>query len=245
MPFPCREIADSVRVPARKRRLHFADVLALFLSVICFALAMLAVANNDISWRLGIKTYQLIVVGFLLSIMNPCLGTVAPTLFLLLEARYGASTLQNFDGLLRQQLLRPQLGAMWRIVLFCAMALPLGLSAAYKSFTGGQSYRTVLPSSYIGNETWYGMFGPPGLQSLGLGSGYLFSLMPRCHSFSQHHPQAMAQSPLCPQPLTHMDSTYCYWVTIARRRLIPLSRVISRVYRTSLLPENLGISRPR
>jgi hypothetical protein len=49
----------------------------------------MAVANKNFSWRLGVANYQLIVIGFLLSIMNLCLGTVTLVLFLLLEAKLG------------------------------------------------------------------------------------------------------------------------------------------------------------
>lgn len=41
------------------------------------------------------KNYQLIVLGFLLGIVNTCLSSVTPILFLLLEARFGSVTLQN------------------------------------------------------------------------------------------------------------------------------------------------------
>lgn len=41
------------------------------------------------------KNYHLIVLGFLLGIVNTCLSSVAPILFLLLEARFGSLTVQN------------------------------------------------------------------------------------------------------------------------------------------------------
>ena len=125
------------------------------------------VANESISWRLGVGNRQLIVVGFLLSIMNLCLGSLAPTLFLLLEAKFGQSTIQNYDGILRNQPLTSKLSLAWRIVLGLMLALPLGLSAAYKNFSGGQSTIIVDAMTYIGNESYYGMFAPPGLQSVG------------------------------------------------------------------------------
>ncbi|KAL8737747.1 MAG: hypothetical protein Q9181_001375 [Wetmoreana brouardii] len=89
--------------PTVKKRFHILHVLAASISLICFALAVAAVANENISWRLGRKNYQLIVLGFLLGIMNLCLGSVAPTTFLHLEARYGSSTLQNYNGILRNE----------------------------------------------------------------------------------------------------------------------------------------------
>ncbi|KAL8725974.1 MAG: hypothetical protein Q9166_007007 [cf. Caloplaca sp. 2 TL-2023] len=59
---------------------------------------MTAVANKRISWRLGPKDNQLIVLGFLLGIMDLCLGSVAPALFLLLEARFGLQLLGEKTG---------------------------------------------------------------------------------------------------------------------------------------------------
>ena len=157
--------------PSVKKRLHLLDILAASLSFICLALSITAVANESISWRLGVRNYQLIVVGFLISIMNLCLGSVAPTLSLTLEARFGPSTLQNYDSLLCNQFLRSRLSLLWRLVLGLGMALPLILSAAYKSFTGGESAMQVNAAAYIGNASYYGMFAPPGLQSLGEQTG--------------------------------------------------------------------------
>ncbi|KAI9669136.1 MAG: hypothetical protein M1831_000728 [Alyxoria varia] len=108
--------------------------------------------------------------------MNLCLGSVSPTLFLLLEARFGSSMLQNYDGILRNKPLSSRLGLVWRLVLGLYLALPLGLSASYKSFAGGESAMMVNAATYTGNTSYYGMFGPPGLQLLGQNTGVsLFS----------------------------------------------------------------------
>lgn len=56
------------------------------------------------------------------------------------------------------------------------VALPLALSVAYKTFTGGESVKTIDASAYIGNTTYYGMFAPPGLQLLGEKKGTGISL---------------------------------------------------------------------
>lgn len=134
-------------------------------------IAIVTVANENMSWRLGGGNRQLIVVGLLLSIMNLCLGSLAPTLFLLLEAKFGPSTLQNYDGILRNQPLASELSLAWRMALGLMLALPLGLSAAYKNFSGGESTMIVDAMSYTGNEPYYGMFAPPGLQLLGEKTG--------------------------------------------------------------------------
>ncbi|KAL8754928.1 MAG: hypothetical protein Q9199_003990 [Rusavskia elegans] len=103
--------------------------------------------------------------------MNMCLGSVAPTLYLLLEARFGLSTLQNYNGILRNQFFSPRLSFVWRVIIGLATALPLGLSVAYKTFTGGSSAQTVDVAAWIGNASYYGMFAPPGLQLLGEKTG--------------------------------------------------------------------------
>ena len=171
-----RPSLEPLGVPTVKERLHISHVLAAVVSLICLALAITAVANVKMSWILGQKNYQLIVVGFLLSIMNLCLDITAPSLFLHVEARYGPSTLQNYDGILRNNILGSRLHVLWRLVLGLMTILPLGLSVAYKTFTGGYSALPVNPADYIGNTSYYGMFAPPGLQSLGEQTGIsLFS----------------------------------------------------------------------
>ncbi|KAL8806100.1 MAG: hypothetical protein Q9200_005167 [Gallowayella weberi] len=163
-------------VPTVKKRFHNSHVFAAVISLISLALAITAVANGKVSWLLGQKNYQLIVVGFLLSIMNLCLGSTAPSLFLQVEARYGSSTLQNYDGILCNRVLGSRLDALWRLILGLMTILPLGLSVAYKTFNGGHSTLAVNPADYIGNTSYYGMFAPPGLQSLGEQTGIsLFS----------------------------------------------------------------------
>ncbi|KAK4565960.1 hypothetical protein LTR86_003809 [Recurvomyces mirabilis] len=133
---------------------HPLDVMALSLSLLCCAAAVAVIQSDAIAWRLGTKQ-QLTVVGLMISIMNLCLGYVAP----LWEIRHGQSTLQNLDGLLRKTGFGPQMDLGWRTVLFAFTFLPLGLSLAYKQFfNGGAS--TVLVGE---RTTTWGMYPPPGL----------------------------------------------------------------------------------
>ena len=111
------------------------------------------------------------VLGFLLSIMNISFNSIAPTLFLVVEARFGLSTLQNYENILRNQPLGAQLSFVWRLVLVSTIALPIILSAAYKTFTGGESVMAVDPSNYVEDSSYYGMFALPGLQTLGQKTG--------------------------------------------------------------------------
>lgn len=160
--------------PTMKKILHISDAFAAGVSLICLALAIVVVANTNVSWRLGVGNYQLIVIGFLLSIMNLCLAMVVPTLFLLLEANFGSSILQNYDAILRNRPLASRLSIVWRAVLGLMLVLPIGLSIAYKTFTGGESALEIDTMDYISNisnATYYGMFPPPGLLSLGFHSG--------------------------------------------------------------------------
>ena len=162
--------------PAVKKRFHTMDLLAMILSFLCLTVAVIVVADEKTSWHLGVGNHQLVILGFLLSIMNLCLGSVAPTLFLLVEVRFGPSTLQNYDGILRNKPLGSQLSMVWRFILALMLALPLALSAAYKSFTGGESAMNVNATMYVTDASHYGMFAPPGLQSLGEKTGIsLFS----------------------------------------------------------------------
>ncbi len=162
--------------PTVKQRLYGLHLFAAGISLMCFALATAAVADENLSWRLGVKNYQLIVLGFLLGVMNLCLGSVVPTLLLHIEARFGTSTLQNYNGILRNEITTSGLSSWWRIILSMLVALPLALSVAYKTFTGGESVKTIDASAYIGNTTYYGMFAPPGLQLLGEKKGTGISL---------------------------------------------------------------------
>ena len=150
--------------PATKKRLHMKSCLAAALSCLCLVAAITTVADKNVSWFLGVGTNQLIVLGFLLSVMNLCLDSVTPTLFLHLEAKIGPSKLQNYDGILRNQMFASRVDFTWRLVLGFMLALPLGLSIAYKKFTGGESVKFVNAIDY-GIAPYYGMFAPPGLQS--------------------------------------------------------------------------------
>ncbi|KAF2492845.1 hypothetical protein BU16DRAFT_92091 [Lophium mytilinum] len=164
--------------PTAKKRLNTLHMLTCTLSFGCFVAAVAVVANEDLSWRLaGKENRQLIVLGVLLSIMNLCLGTITPNLYLHLEAKFGPSTLQNYDGIIRNKILAPKLSIVWRLLFGFTLALPIALGAAYKTFHGGESVRNVDAAKYIHNGSFYGMFAPPGLQSIAQtgGTGLFFN----------------------------------------------------------------------
>ncbi|KAI1132886.1 hypothetical protein F5Y10DRAFT_274578 [Nemania abortiva] len=151
--------------PTRKKKLSLHGLSALLISLISFSLAVWVVASEKASWHLGVGNNQLIVIGFLLSIMNLCLASVTPTLFTLLEAKLGPSTLQNYDGIVRNSPLATGLSLMWRAVLVLMLALPILLSVAYKAFLGGESTIQINSADYISNTSFYGLWRTPGMET--------------------------------------------------------------------------------
>lgn len=157
----------SLGKPRAKKRTSKLDLSVAAISLVCLAMAVIAVGNEAVSWRLGVANNQLIAVGFLLSIMNLCLASVTSTFCLLIEARFGDSILQNYDGILRNKPLAPKLGVRWRLVLTFFLVLPIAASVAYKTFKGGQSAKRVRSEEYVSIPTQYGMVAAPGLMEPG------------------------------------------------------------------------------
>jgi len=108
---------------------HPFDGAALALSLACCVVAICVL----LAWRLGTKQ-QLVVVGFMISIMGLCLGYVALNVCIQWEVRHGHTTLQNLDGLVRRTPFGSQMDFGWRAILLYLTFLPLGLSLAYKQF---------------------------------------------------------------------------------------------------------------
>src|SRR5690349_20332266 len=80
---------------------------------------------------------QLVVIGFALSIMSACLGYWRTYFLTLMEARFGRSTLQNYEAILQNNMYGPQADFHQRLALLAFWILPIGLSVAYKLFTIG------------------------------------------------------------------------------------------------------------
>ncbi|KAF5516318.1 hypothetical protein CGCS363_v000908 [Colletotrichum siamense] len=161
--------------PSRKKMFHSMEIAMAFVALACLVLSILVVSNRRISWYLGVDNRQLIVIGLLLNIMNQCLAGVTPTFFLLLEARVGNSTLQNYDGILRNKPLASKLSFAWRMVLAIMLALPVGLSVAYKTFTGGESSMKIHTTDYIPHGTYFGLFRPPAMSTSNRGVSFFFN----------------------------------------------------------------------
>jgi hypothetical protein len=162
---------SALGIPSTKPLLASADVLALLISCAAFSLATASVYDTVLAWRLGVK-YQLIVVGFSLSIMNLCLASISPTFFLYVEARYGQSTLQNYEGHTAESSSGFKVAWYWRLLLLLLLVKPLVFSATYKIFLGGQTTTAITPGSSEYNSR-FGIFPPPGMGSLGWASGLI------------------------------------------------------------------------
>ena len=133
--------------PKRKPRCDILDSLALFTSFACLIFCICVITPKlSFSWQLGFQR-QIIIIGFLLSIMNLCMKRIMPTTLLLLEARWGRSTLQNYQAIMTNSFLSSHTSSIWRLLLLAFILLPLGLSVAYKQFLGGLSSAEISPHS--------------------------------------------------------------------------------------------------
>jgi len=131
--------------PGKKRLLPRTHITAVTISLVSLLLGILSIVPNlKIAWRLQFSG-QIVVIGFLLSIMNLCTQTILPYSFLLCEARFGPSRLQNFDAIITGKFLSSSINIGWRLILLLFIALPVGLSVAYKRFLGGTSSAEVMP----------------------------------------------------------------------------------------------------
>lgn len=186
---PLKDRAPTLGKPTAKPRLEWSDLLTVASSLTALALAILVVANRYIAWRLSYSA-QIQVLGVLLSIMNLCLTTLASRIFLLLEVRFGRSSLSNFEGILRNQALLNRLDGIWRVVILSMLVVGPGLDVIPKAgFLNGGSSSVRLDRKAVNETTWdhwsmkatlghgeygvgkYGLFGPAGVHQLGGNTG--------------------------------------------------------------------------
>lgn len=137
--------------PCKKADVDKIDIVVVMVSLICLVLSVCVVTPRlSLAWRLGFED-QIVIIGFLLSIMNLCLRKGISLWFLIFEERWGGSTLQNYDAILRNTALLSQTSFLWRGTILALIILPLTLSVAYKRFTGGEISTNVysdFPGSY-------------------------------------------------------------------------------------------------
>ena len=127
---------NSLGQPIEKPYYTTQDVFMIFLSLLCLFLGIMAVAYVPLAGHLGQKN-QLVLIGLLLSLMGACTQKQTQLLLITLEARFGASTLQDYDSILRYSILDGNVNWVLRVAIGSVLALPLGLSASYKQFVGG------------------------------------------------------------------------------------------------------------
>ncbi|KAI0890582.1 uncharacterized protein GGS22DRAFT_15564 [Annulohypoxylon maeteangense] len=155
--------------PCDKPRLYIYDLVAIVVTLGCFSTSICIVTPSlDWGWALGFK-YQLIIIGLLLSVENLCLQRVLRMTFLIIEARWGRSNLQNYDAILRNTVLGDRMGNGWRAGILFFICLPTGLSVAYKLFIGGESTARIFPDI---DGRQYG-FMPPSEVNIALAVNFL------------------------------------------------------------------------
>ncbi|KAI0125822.1 hypothetical protein BJ170DRAFT_695812 [Xylariales sp. AK1849] len=150
---------ESLGKPTRGQYIDFLDVAAVLLSTACLMASVMIISPSfNYAGDLGVNK-QITALGVLMGIMNQCLQRILPYLFILIEARYGNSTLQNYEGLFRSSPFTSRLDMIWRILLIMLRILPIALSVCYKQFLGGVAH-TSLPDT----TRFYSPTAPPGLQ---------------------------------------------------------------------------------
>jgi hypothetical protein len=93
----------SIGIPRNKPMWEKSDLTAIAMSFACLGPAVAVLQRNRaISWRLGFNGH-IIVIGFLLSIMQLLTRKIASTAFLILESRWGSSSLQNYDAIFEKR----------------------------------------------------------------------------------------------------------------------------------------------
>ncbi|KAL8660582.1 MAG: hypothetical protein Q9202_006391 [Teloschistes flavicans] len=114
------------------------------------------------------QTNQLVLLGLTLSIMALCTQRQVGKLNLLYEAYCGASTLQNFDAILRNDYFAADMSWRPRFILWILLLLPLVFGAAYKKFSGGSTDLVI-----HGPDVAFGTTAAPGYQLIGNGLSLL------------------------------------------------------------------------
>ena len=167
--------------PACKKFLCGRDYWTLLVQTICCVVAILTVANTSVVLYLG-QINQLVVLGILLTVMGKSFqGRMR---FLLLSLEFNRECrVQNLDSIIRNDAFLEQTSIWVRIVLALAYILPLGLGAAYKTFTGSRIHHQA---NY--QDVQFGLTGAPGSQGLGNGLSLManaslpFFESPRLHT---------------------------------------------------------------
>ena len=161
-----QKTVHSIGLPEEKNFLDLKESLVVLTSLVCLASAVLVIApGSPIPPRLGYST-QLQVLGVLLAIMNKCFTSISPKFFFVNECRWGRSTLQNYDAILRNSIFVSYTSISWRLTILICTFFPILLGYAYKDkiFTGDASTISISnPASKTPH--FFGLAGPPGLEN--------------------------------------------------------------------------------
>ena len=123
----------ALGTPEEKSKHRIVDFLVVIVCLACFTLSIYVIKPNLYpSWRLGFNN-QIVVIGFLLSIMNLCTAKPAPVFFFTIEATWGRSNLHNYEAIMRNAVLLPHMHVhfSWRATLLFFTLLPIGLSVGF------------------------------------------------------------------------------------------------------------------
>ncbi|KAK4220854.1 hypothetical protein QBC38DRAFT_493272 [Podospora fimiseda] len=155
---------SALGTPSKRKRIANSHAAAFMVSLICLALGVLTIHPKiGWAWNLGFK-YQIVAIGLLLSMMGKCTDHVFSFVFLLVEARFGQSHLQNFEAILTSSPLGSKVSWIWRLVLSLMVVLPLSLSVGYKQFIGGtaeSNFNSSKTGSYGVDFPHIGPWEPP------------------------------------------------------------------------------------
>lgn len=138
---------------------------------------------KPIALNLGLKP-QLVLIGFLLSVQGFCVSRQIILCAIFCQVRFGRSTLQNLESILRKAPYDRSISLPVRVTLLSLTGLPLLLSVLYKQFIFGTTSQTR-----SGIDGQFGIIPPPSLSNL-TGNGIALAvnaMTPYWRERLQHH----------------------------------------------------------
>lgn len=139
-PFQADQERIGLGIATKSTFFDWSELAAVLVSFICSIVCLIVCFSPGTAAYLGQK-HQIIIVGFMLSIMDLCTSKISTVVFLQLETRW-TSLLQNYDVIVKKSVLGSLFNGRrgdqrWTLILSASLATPLILSVGYKSFTGG------------------------------------------------------------------------------------------------------------
>ncbi|KAJ9602075.1 hypothetical protein H2200_013435 [Cladophialophora chaetospira] len=158
--------------PQQHSRFNRSDFLYLGSSLVCLCLGLVSVFVSRTATWLG-QTNQLVIVGFLLSVMAWCFQGPAQKVLVAAEISRGSSTIQNLENIVQMKVLGRHRSLATRLNIVFLLGIPIGLSAAYKQFIGGMTVTTGSTTQKIA----FGPTPPPDTDNIGWGLSLFSSTM--------------------------------------------------------------------